>query len=297
MQELGKVADVAVLWRRGAAVDQQAGGITRLDRDLGDQRWIKVVIEILDAHEREATSACCLASLAVPADRIETLNLPDGETDVHRWLPTAGHGPGVLLVHEIFGVADYIQSVAARLAAAGYVVGVPDLFWRFAPRWTGTADESGTAEALEKASALDHDQAVDDLGAALELLAGLPEVDGVPATLGFCLGGTLAFGVAIRFEPAACVSYYGSGVPSMLERLEDVHCPTLFHFGSLDRYIPGEGVDAVAEATAGHPHLTLNVEIAGHAFDNVAPMFHDEAAARSAWSKTMAFLAAHVPVT
>ena len=92
------------------------------------------------------------------------------------------------------------------------------------------------------------------------------------------------------------MSYYGSGVPSMLDRLASVNCPTLFHFGSRDPYIAGEGVEAVGSAIAGHPRFHLNVEIAGHAFDNQAPMYHDEAAARSAWAKTMAFLADHLPV-
>ena len=49
------------------------------------------------------------------------------------WLPDAGHGPGLLLIQEIFGVGPYIRAVAERLAAAGYVVGAPDVFWRFAP--------------------------------------------------------------------------------------------------------------------------------------------------------------------
>ncbi len=61
-----------------------------------------------------------------------------------------------------------------------------------------------------------------------------------------------------------------------------VTCPTLFHFGNADPYIPNEGVDALNEAIEGHPGFTINVENAGHAFDNhEAAMFHDEAAARS----------------
>jgi len=233
----------------------------------------------------------------VEADRIDQIALPDGTMDVHVWIPDAGAGASIVLAHEIFGVADYIRSVAERLAAAGYVVAVPELFWRFAPGWVGSADEAGTGAALEQLAALDRDQAIGDVGTALDFVGRLPGVDGSPAVLGFCLGGTLAFGVAARFEPAACVSYYGSGVPDMLDLIDDVHCPTLFHFGSRDAYIPGEGIDAVAAAIADRPHLQLNVEIAGHAFDNVAPLFHDESAARSAWSKTMAFLAEHVPLS
>jgi carboxymethylenebutenolidase len=82
----------------------------------------------------------------------------------------------------------------------------------------------------------------------------------------------------------------------MLEMITQVSCPTLFHFGNKDSFIPNEGIDAIGEAIAGWPNFSLNVEAAGHAFDNhKSEMFYDEAAAQSAWSKTMAFLATHLP--
>jgi carboxymethylenebutenolidase len=213
------------------------------------------------------------------------------------WLPDAGAGPGLLLIPEIFGIGDYIRSVATRLTAVGYVVAAPEIFWRIAPGWERPADEASTAESLPLAGQLDVDQSVADCTSALEHLAALPEVGGTAGVIGFCLGGSLAFGVAAAAQPAACVSYYGSRIPAMLDQLDAVTCPTLLHFGSRDPYIPGEGVDALAAAIAGRPGFLLNVEIAGHAFDNDAPMFHDEAAASSAWSKTMAFLAEHLPVS
>jgi carboxymethylenebutenolidase len=114
--------------------------------------------------------------------------------------------------------------------------------------------------------------------------------------IGFCLGGTLAWGVAAEGEPSVCVSYYGSGVPSMIEMIEDVHCPTLFYFGNTDAFLPNEGVDIIAAAIAGRPQFVINVEAAGHAFDNhESEMFYDEAAANAAWTKTVAFLATHLP--
>jgi carboxymethylenebutenolidase len=80
----------------------------------------------------------------------------------------------------------------------------------------------------------------------------------------------------------------------MLDRLDAVTCPTLFHFGADDAYIPAEGVEALAAALPAG--MVLNVEQAGHAFDNhEAPMFYDEAAAKAGWAKTMAFLAEHHP--
>jgi carboxymethylenebutenolidase len=230
------------------------------------------------------------------SDRTETVTIEDQDMGMEVWLPAGGRGPGLLLIQEIFGVGPYIRAVAERLAGEGYVVGAPDVFWRFAPGWAADHDEAGLSASMAQVANLDPQQAVADCVAALEQLAELPEVDGRPGVLGFCLGGTLAFGVAVADAPAVCVSYYGSGVADMIGALERVDCPVQFHFGRTDPYIPFEGVEAVAAAIGDKPHLVLNVEEAGHAFDNhESEMFFDEAAAKAAWAKTMAFLTEHLP--
>ena len=214
------------------------------------------------------------------------------------WIPDSGRGPAILLIQEIFGVGPYIRAVAERLADAGYVVGAPDVFWRFAPGWDAGHDEAGLAASMQQVANLDPAARRRATASPRSSTSpALPESDGRPGVIGFCLGGTLAFGVAAADDPAVCVSYYGSGVPGMVDRLDDVTCPTLFHFGATDAYIPAEGVEALAAAIAGRSGFVLNVEAAGHAFDNhESEMFHDEAAAKAAWSKTMAFLAEHLPV-
>ena len=220
----------------------------------------------------------------------------DGSMDMHIWTPETAPHSAILLIQEIFGVSAYIRSVAERLADAGYLVGAPDVFWRFAPNWESDHTEAGLGASFEKVQQLDFPQAIGDCVAALDCLGDQPGITGAPAVMGFCLGGTLAWGVAANGNPSCCVSYYGSGVPSMIGMIDQVTCPTLFHFGNTDSFIPNEGVDEIGAAISGRPGFELNVETAGHAFDNhESEMFYNEGAANAAWAKTMAFLATHLP--
>jgi carboxymethylenebutenolidase len=220
----------------------------------------------------------------------------DGSMDVHIWTPDTVPHAAILLIQEIFGVGTYIRAVAERLADAGYLVGAPDIFWRFAPNWESDHTEAGLGASLEKVGHLDFPTAVGDCVTALAHLQDQPGITTAPAVMGFCLGGTLAWAVAANAEPSCCVSYYGSGVPSMIGLIDQVSCPTLFHFGNDDPYIANEGVDAVGAALAGRPAFVLNVENAGHAFDNhESAMFYNESAANAAWAKTMVFLATNLP--
>lgn len=232
-------------------------------------------------------------------DRTETVAVTDGHFDLHVWLPERGTGPGILLVQEIFGVGAYIKAVAARLARAGYVVGAPDLFWRIEPGWAVDHDDEGLAAAFAMAQRFDAETGVADAVAALDDLRSLAEVRGTCGVVGFCLGGTIAHLVAAGADPDAVVSYYGSGVADSLDRLAEITCPVLYHFGGDDAFIPAADVDRVVAAVAADGRDTVRVEVqpgAGHAFDNhEAPAFHDANAAAAAWAVTITFLAQHLP--
>jgi len=234
---------------------------------------------------------------AMSAFRTDSVTVDDGTFDLHLWTPDSGAGPAIVLIQEIFGVGPYIRAVGQRLADAGYVVGAPDIFWRFAPNWAADHSEQGLGDSMGKVQQLDFPKAVADIVASLDHLAALPGISGTPGVLGFCLGGTLAWATAATGTPSVCVSYYGSGVPSMLDLVDRVTCPTLFHFGNADAFLPNEGVEALNSAIAGKPNFSINVENAGHAFDNhESEMFWNEGAAKPAWAKTMAFLGRELPL-
>ncbi len=232
--------------------------------------------------------------------RVERVQTPDGQFDGHVVLPEAGSGPGIVVLQEIFGVGDYIKESAERLAGLGYVALAPDLYWRIEPGIALAHDEDGLGRAFEVSQKLDPEQAVRDSIGALKTLRELPEVTqagGRAGVLGFCLGGTLAFGVAIHGDPDVAVCYYGSGIPGMLGRGGQIACPVLLHFGGADPYIPREQVDQVCDFADARPNMECHVqEGAGHAFDNhEAPMFHQPEPAGRAWEITREFLARTFP--
>ena len=214
-------------------------------------------------------------------------------------VPDTGSGPAVLLLQEIFGINDNMRGLARRLAGHGYLVLVPDMFWRLQPRYERN-DESSIPEGAAMAQRFDPAAGAADLTATFAHALSMPQCTGKVGGVGFCFGGTLAYLFAATARvagrgPDAVVSYYGSGVPDMLDQLGSIQCPILFHFGDQDPYIPTERVDAVADAVTGRPNMQLRRYDAGHAFSNWdTPSLYDKAAAEEAWQHTLGFLATHL---
>lgn len=231
--------------------------------------------------------------------RTEPVTVTDGTFDLALWVPDAGHGPGLVLIQEIFGVGEYIRAVGERLAELGYVVGAPDMFWRVQPHWEGEHTEAGMAESVELAMKTVPEQAVGDCLTSLAALANCDEVDGQPGVIGFCFGGSMAWATAMYGNPSVAVSYYGSNVPSMLDDIDKISCPVLLHFGDRDAFLPIEGIRKVEARAADRPDIEVQVHAgAGHAFDNhTAPMFTQPEPAAAAWTETTAFLSRHLPVS
>ena len=219
-----------------------------------------------------------------------SLAVDGGTLPVHRWLPESGSGPGIVLVQEIFGVSPYIRDRAAELAAAGYVVDVPDLYWRLDEP---PLDESGPdvlSQAMARMQRLPWADAVADTAAAVRRLRGDDAVVGKVGLVGFCYGGGLAFAVAAGEPVDALVSYYGSALPNLLELAPAVTTPSLHHFGEADSFIPIDVVGQVRDAVDRDGVEFHTYPGADHAFDNPRPEFHHPEASALAWERTLEFL-------
>ncbi|MFG1813248.1 dienelactone hydrolase family protein [Kribbella sp. NPDC049174] len=208
---------------------------------------------------------------------------------VHEWKPDGDSGPGLLLLQEIFGVSDYIKQRAADLAALGYYVIAPEIYWRL----DDTELDESAPDLLEKAMAimgrLDWDQAVSDSVAALEYLRSRDAGTGV---VGFCFGGGLGFNVTAVSPADVLVSYYGSALPRLLDLAPKVTATSLHHFGDADAYLPVDDIVAVLDDAEVHRYPG-----AGHAFDNPLPAFHHAEASELAWRRTVAFLSRQLPTS
>lgn len=229
----------------------------------------------------------------------QTLQVSTGgeQLPVHRWLPKNPRG-GIIIVQEIFGVSTYIRDRAADLANEGYVVDVPELYFRLEDPVVADDDPELLARGMGLMNATPWEQAVSDVRAAIthlnQSLPGLGAPDRV-GVVGFCYGGGLAYAATAANESTgddsitAMVSYYGSALPTLLDLT--VTTPSLHHFGTSDSFIPMEAVAKIrahVEPTGAVFHL---YDGADHAFDNTLHAFHHAQAANVAWGRTVEFLA------
>ena len=231
--------------------------------------------------------------------RTEIISTSDSGTfSAHLAVPASGHGPGVLVIQEVFGG----ERVHPRRLHPGSPTPAT---WHSPPISSGASSRASSstrrtrttsAPAVEVAGRYDPVAGLADLSDALEHLRALEETQGATAVIGFCFGGTQAFRTAAHLDPACVVSYYGSGTADLLGDLDKVSCPVTFHVGDNDPYLPMTDVDKIRAAAADRNDLTVHVhEGGGHAFDNgFAPHFSQPEIASVAWTETLSFLFLHI---
>jgi carboxymethylenebutenolidase len=223
------------------------------------------------------------------------ITAPDGAGAVPADLlrPAAPRPGVVVLLHEIFGVNDNLRATAEGVVARGHAALLPDLFWRQA---AGTSlDPDAGMPAWERAFALmrglDEARAVADLRAVIAAARDLPGTNGRVATMGFCLGGRLAWLMATAGEGDAHIAYYPVGVEDRLAGVAAIRSPVMLHLARRDRFVPEAAQRTIAGALAGHARAEVHLYEADHAFARAGARSFDAAAAAVAQARSAALLA------
>jgi carboxymethylenebutenolidase len=205
--------------------------------------------------------------------------------------PAQGSGPGLVLLQEIFGINDYMKSMADLFAEEGYVVLVPDLFWRMKPGVVLGYGEADMGQAFDYYGRFDTDLAVQDIAATISALRALPEQAGKVGTVGYCLGGKLAVLTAARTDIDCAVSYYGVGLDAHLDEAASIKCPMALHFAEQDKLCPPETRAVVEAALSKLPQVERYTYVGcDHAFGTPGRDSYDKPAAMMAYSRTLALL-------
>ncbi|MFM7213785.1 MAG: dienelactone hydrolase family protein [Verrucomicrobiota bacterium] len=143
----------------------------------------------------------------------------------------------VVVIHEIFGLTDWVRGVADQLAEAGYIAIAPDLLSGLGTEGKGTAGFTGNDTARKAVSSLPPDQVVSDLDAAVGYVAGLPASNGKVAVAGFCWGGSQTFRFATRSNRIkAAFPFYGAG-PTLPEDIRRITAPVYGFYGENDERV------------------------------------------------------------
>ncbi len=199
--------------------------------------------------------------------------------------------PGIVLIQEWWGIEPHIRQLAQRLAAAGFVVAVPDLYHG------KIATEPDEAQKMIMMIRGNVERAAKEIIGALETVKVMPNVEPKKLGLmGFCVGGFMTYYVASRYpDLGAVVPFYGAGYDPTPEEVAKVNAPVLAFYGSRDQSVPLEQVRKIERMykEAGKD-ITVKVYDAGHAFINPDHGMGNEKAAAEAWPLAVNFLKQHL---
>ena len=200
----------------------------------------------------------------------------------------AGKLPGVLVIHENRGLNPYIEDVARRLAALNFVAFAPDAL---APVGGYPGDEDKARELFAK---LDAAKRFEDLYAGAGVLKARPEFSGKMGTVGFCFGGLVVNQIAVRMpDLAGGVPFYGRQVSS--EDAAKIKAPLLLHFAEHDDGVNKTWPEYETALKANKVrYQAYFYPGTNHGFHNDTTPRYDEAAAKLAWSRTVAFFKEHL---
>ena len=267
------------------------GGVAARDSSGGAPASAGVAKPIAEA-KATATSSASATTMVVPAPAHagKMVDLKSGEDTIQAYLAVPKGGgsgaPAMVVIHEWWGLTDWVKSIADRFASQGYVAIAPDLY-----RGQVAADPELAHELMR---GLPDTRAIRDVRAAAAYLAGrldlAPKATGV---IGFCMGGGISLRSSLDQGPfTATVVCYGSPETDPA-RLKTLRGPVLGIFGADDRGLGKDQTDPFEAGLKATGHLAA-VKVypgAGHAFLNDTRPSYVEAAAKQAWGEIDGFLA------
>jgi carboxymethylenebutenolidase len=224
----------------------------------------------------------------------EYVEIPAGDAKVKTWVvypERKDKAPVVIVIHEIFGMTDWVRAVADELAANGFIAVAPDLLSGKGPNGGGTESlGSDVRSAIQK---LSPDEVAQRLDAVRAYGVQLPAATNKTATIGFCWGGSQSFAYATRRpELNGAVVYYGTA-PKDKEQLAKIQCPVLGLYGGNDARVTAT-VEPTEKAMkeAGKAYAPHTYENAGHGFlrQQSGQNGANQKAADQAWAETVTFL-------
>ena len=193
--------------------------------------------------------------------------------------------PGVVVIHEIYGLVPHIEDVTRRIALEGFLVMAPDALSPLG----GTPEDPNQARSLMQK--LDSQSTIQNYVAAVRYLKTHPGSTGKVGVVGFCWGGEMANQVAVNSpDVLAVVPYYGRQPAS--EDVPKIKASLLLHYAGLDEGI-NKGIPAYEEALrkASIDYKIYMYEGAQHAFnDDTNPARYNKEASQLAWKRTISFL-------
>jgi carboxymethylenebutenolidase len=207
-----------------------------------------------------------------------TIKATDGAGSFSAYVVEPNKRPAgvVVLIQEIFGVNQAMRDIAGWVADIGFIAICPDLFWRIQPGIDITdKTDAEWKQAFELFQKFDQAKGIADLKATLAAGRSLPGSIGKVGTMGYCLGGRLAFMMAEQSDADINVSYYGVGLDDLLGDLGKVTKPLVVHIADRDEYFPPEGRAQVVAAVKHNPLIACYNYDANHAFARVGGVHWD----------------------
>ena len=230
----------------------------------------------------------------------EHLQVNGEDMEMYTSVPSgAGPFPAVVVAFHVDGLDEFDRVMADRLAEAGYVAVVPDMFHRFTPEiWEGPR--------LDRLKHLSDPEIIDDINAAIGFLQAHSSVDSNRLGItGFCMGGRVTwlmaavssvFKAAVPYYGGSIMNIWGAGSQSPFDLSSGIDCPMMFHFGQEDgNPSPDDQVKLDEELTRlGKPHEFFSYPVAGHAFMDHTGQRYNKEAAETSWPRTLDFFAQHL---